>query len=364
MKIKSPPDLYLLSNVMVLLGLGVVVIYSSSAIYAFERFGSSTYFLSRQMMWIALGLMSGLFFTFYHHEKLRDWVKPALIVCVVLLIAVLFFGRTVGGARRWLRFGGIGFQPSEFVKLALILYTAYYCDRKRSKIEDFKRGLLPLLGMVGLFCGLIFLQPDLGTPVLIFMTCMTIALIGGAQLKHLGVMALGALPLIFIAGWASPYRRQRMLSFLDPWENAQGASYQLVQSLLALGYGGLTGTGLGASKSKLLYLPEPHTDFIFPVFGEEFGLLGSWLIIGLFAGLAWCGYKVAARAQNLFSSLVASGITLLVLYQAIINIAMVTGCVPTKGLPLPFISFGGSSLVVTLSAMGILLNISRNVQRT
>ncbi len=363
MKIKTPPDLYLLSNIMVLLGVGVVIIYSSSAIYAFERFGSSTYFLSRQLIWIAVGLLCGFFFTVYSHEKLRDWIKPMLIVCLILLVAVLFFGRTVGGAKRWLRLGGIGFQPSEFVKLTLILYTAYYCDRKRSKIEDFKRGLLPLLGMVGFFCGLIFLQPDLGTPVLIFLTCLTIALIGGARWKHLAAMGLAVMPFIAAAAWLSPYRRARMLSFLDPWENAQGTSYQLVQSLLALGYGGLTGTGLGGSKSKLLYLPEPHTDFIFPIFGEEFGLMGSWLIIGLFAGLAWCGYRISVRTTHLFSSLLASGITLLVLYQAIINIAMVTGCVPTKGLPLPFISFGGSSLVVTLSAMGILLNISRNVQR-
>lgn len=363
MKLKTPPDLLLLSNIMVLLGLGLVMIYSSSAIYAYDRFGSSTYFLFRQLIWIFIGLGVGLFFMLYDHEKLREWVKPALIVCFITLVLVLVFGRSVGGARRWLRIGGIGFQPSEFAKLVMILFVAYYCDRKRSRIGDFQKGLIPLLGVVGFFCGLIFLQPDLGTPVLIFTTCMTVALIGGANWKHLAGMFLAVLPFIAAAGWLSPYRRRRILSFLNPWEDMHGTSYQLVQSLLALGYGGLTGTGLGGSKSKLLYLPEPHTDFIFPIFAEEFGLLGSLIVIALFGALAWCGYRIATRSTHLFSSLLASGITLLTLYQTIFNIAMVTGCIPTKGLPLPFISFGGSSLVVTLASMGVLLNISRRVER-
>ena len=360
---QAPPDFLLMTVVLALMGIGLVTIYSSSAIYALDRFGNPAYFLIRQIVWIALGLGAAVFFMGYDHQKLKRWVPALMVLCLACLVAVLLVGRVAGGARRWLRIGGLGFQPSEFAKLTLILFTAYYCDKKRSKIGQFARGLLPILLVLGLYCGLIFLQPDLGTPVLIFLTCVTMIFIGGADVKQLLGLALPLVPLIGMAAWLEPYRRRRILAFLHPWENAQGRSYQLVQSLLAMGSGGLTGVGLGESHSKLLYLPEPHTDFIFPIFAEEFGLAGTWFIIALFALMAWAGLRIASRSNNLFSSLLASGITLMVLYQTIYNIAMVTGCLPTKGLPLPFISFGGSSLLITLASMGILLNISRNAER-
>lgn len=359
MKTKQNHDLFLMSLIFILLGLGLVAVYSSSAIYALDKFGKATYFFWKQLIWILIGSGSALFFIFFDHKKLVPWIKPFLIISFLSLILVLMFGKEVGGARRWFRLGGISFQPSELVKLALILFVADYADRKKSKIQDFKRGLMPLLIVISLFCGLIFLQPDLGTPILILLVCITMIFISGARWSHL--FSLGTLVLLFavFAVWTKPYRMKRVLAFLNPWEDTRGASYQLVQSLIALGSGGLTGAGVGSSYSKLLYLPEPHTDFVFPIFAEEFGLIGSLTILFLFGLVGWSGFRIASRSKNLFSSLLATGITLMIIYQAVLNIAVVTGCLPTKGLPLPFLSYGGSSLVITLSSVGILLNISR-----
>jgi len=353
----------LITVLLIFVGMGLVMVYSSSAIYAFEKYGSASYFLWRQVIWALIGLSAAGFFVFFDHRKLQKLANPLLLLTLAGLIAVLIIGREVSGARRWLRLGGIGFQPSEFAKLAMIIFVASYCDRKKSKLENFQKGVLPLLFVVALFCGLIFLEPDFGNASLLFLTCLSMVFIGGGNLKQIFILGLMAAPLAGLAVWLEPYRRRRILAFLNPWENPQGASYQIVQSILALGSGGLTGVGLGGSHSKLLYLPKPHTDFIFPIFGEEFGLMGSWAVIGLFGVLAALGFRIAARSLNLFSSLLAGGITMLILFQAILNIAVVTGCLPPKGFPLPFFSFGGSSLIVTLSASGILLNISRSAKK-
>ncbi|OGR84296.1 MAG: cell division protein FtsW [Elusimicrobia bacterium RIFCSPLOWO2_01_FULL_54_10] len=363
MKEKSVPDLLLITVLLIFLGLGLITVYSSSAIYAYEKYGNEKYFLWRQIAWAAIGLAAAAFFTLTDHRKIQKWVNPILLTTLACLIFVLLVGKEVGGARRWIKIAGIGFQPSEFAKLAVIFFVASYCDRKKSKLENFRKGILPLLLVVAAVCGLILLQPDFGTAFLIFLTCMTMIFISGGNLKQILILGLVTAPLAAAAVWLEPYRRRRLLAFLNPWENPQGSSYQIVQSILALGSGGLTGVGLGDSHSKLLYLPEPHTDFIFPIFGEEFGLVGSWAVIGLFGVLATLGFRIAARSANLFSSLLAGGITAMILYQAILNIAMVTGCLPPKGFPLPFFSFGGSSLLVTLSAAGILLNISRSAKR-
>ncbi|OGR53415.1 MAG: cell division protein FtsW [Elusimicrobia bacterium RIFCSPLOWO2_02_FULL_39_32] len=363
MKTRYPPDPILLSIILALLGLGLVANYSSSAIFALERYGSSTYFLWKQFLWIVIGIALALFFINYDHRKLKSMVRPLLVLNIILLILVLILGREVGGAKRWLRFLGLGFQPSEITKLSLIIFVAYYCDKKRSKIENFSKGLLPLLLVIGFFCGMIFLQPDLGTPVLIGFTCIVISFIGGAKLKQILSLGMLLLPLISLAAWAEPYRRKRILSFLHPWDDPQGSGYQLVQSLLALGSGGLKGVGLGQSHSKLLYLPEPHTDFIFPILAEELGLLGSLSLLLLYGLLGWIGFRIATRTKNMFSSLLASGITLIIVLQALFNIGAVSGCIPTKGLPLPLISFGGSSLVITLMSLGILSNISRYARK-
>jgi cell division protein FtsW len=359
MRDRYRPELLLILSASALLCVGLVTIYSSSALFALERFGSSHYFLMRQAFWMVIALMAGFFFSTYDHRKLKSWVLPIILGSWILLVLVLFVGHEVGGAKRWIRFFGIGFQPSEFVKLALILFAAYYCDKKKSRMDQFWKGFFPFLFVVCLLCGLILLQPDLGTPVLMIAVCMTIAFLGGVKVKNLVLISFLSFVLAAGAIWASPYRRSRLLSFLDPWENPQGVSYQLVQSLIALGSGGLRGVGLGNSRSKLLYLPEPHTDFIFPILAEELGLAGSLMVLGLFCILIWAGFAIAMTAQNLFSRLFASGLTLLMAYQVIFNIAVVTGCLPTKGITLPFISFGGSSLVVTLACVGILVNISR-----
>lgn len=364
MKSSGRPDFFLISIILILTGAGLVTIYSSSAIYALDRFGSSTYFLWRQCAWILIGVVVAFPFILYDHKKLKPWIKPLLFACFVFLILVLVFGREVSGAKRWLRIGGIGFQPSELTKLVLILFVADYCDRKRSRLQNFRKGLVPLLAVIAVFCGLIFVQPDLGTPLLIASTCITIIFIGGGKWSQLAGLGSVVILLGGLAAWLEPYRRRRLLSFLNPWEHARGDSYQLVQSLLALGSGGFTGVGLGGSHSKLLYLPEPHTDFVFPIYAEELGVVGSWTLLLLFGLVAWSGFRIASRSTNLFSALTASGITLMILYQTIFNIAMVTGCLPTKGLPLPFLSFGGSSLVVTLMSFGILLNISRTARIT
>lgn len=360
MRIKYGADILLMTTVLVLIGLGVVMIYSSSAILAQEKFGEPTYFLWKQLLWIGIGIFFLILFCFIPYKNLRHWVKLLLFVSLLLLVMVLFFGKEVSGAKRWLRIGGIGFQPSELAKLVLILFTADYCDRRKSKMTSFRKGLAPFLLILALFCGLIFIQPDLGTPALIAATCLTMVFISGARISHLLILSCLVILLAFAAIWSEPYRRGRFLSYLNPWQQAEGASYQLVQSFLAMGSGGIFGVGPGESRSKLLYLPEPHTDFIFPVFAEEFGLIGSWTLISLFGLLALGGFSVARHSPNLFASLLSSGITLAILYQVIFNIGVVTGLLPTKGLPLPFISFGGSSMVTLLSAMGILLNISRS----
>ena len=358
------PDWEIAAIVGIMLGIGLVTIYSSSGIYALERFGNSSYFFTRQLLWIVLGIIAGFFAMQFDHRKLKFWTRPLLAVSIILLVAVLFLGHSVGGASRWLRIGGIGFQPSELAKLSLILFTAYYCDKKHSRIEHFLRGLFPLLLVLGFVCGLIFVQPDLGTPALILATCLTIIFLGGAKIMQFASLFGVVSFLVGIAIWMKPYRRKRLLAFLNPWEDVHGTSYQLIQSLLAMGSGGLVGVGLGDSHSKLMYLPEPHTDFIFPILAEEWGIVGSFAILALFARLAWKGFQVAVDAPELFSTLLAGGITTLILYQACFNIAMVTGCIPTKRLPLPFISFGGSSLVISLTMIGILLNISRFSPRT
>ena len=363
MKARYSVDSLLMSVVLLLLGLGVIAVYSSSCIYALDRYDSTTYFLWRQLTWIGIGAVVALFFIFYDYRKLRRWVKPLLLAALALLVSVLIFGREISGARRWLRFSGIGFQPSEFTKLILIIFVAYYCDRKKSKLRMFSKGLLPVLFVVCVCCGLIFMQPDLGTPLLIFATCLTMIFIAGGNMTHIGLLGFLTLPFAVYGIWLEPYRQRRLLSFLNPWKDMQGDGYQLVQSLLAIGSGGVYGVGLGGSHSKLLYLPEPHTDFIFPIFAEEFGLIGTWALLLLFAFIAFLGFRIAKNAATLFGSLLASGISLLISYQAVFNIGVVTGCLPTKGIPLPFISFGGSSMVVALAGVGILLNIARESSR-
>jgi cell division protein FtsW len=360
----SPPrrrataDYTLLGAALALLALGVVMVYSASAIYAEKSLGRPLYFFQRQLMWtfISLGAMGTA--SRFDYNRLREWVMPLYALTAMTLIACLFFP-PIAGARRWIRLGPFGLQPAEFAKLTVIFFLAAYLDKKHSKLGKFAHGVALPLGAVGLLLFLIGLEPDLGTPTLIFGVSVLMLFVAGAQLRSLfGVLAMAA-PIVAIELWRKPYRRARLLSFLHPFENIRGVGYQLSQAILAVGSGGWFGKGFGASKLKLMYLPKPHTDFIFPVICEELGLIGAMVILALFATILVRGIRIARAAPNLFGTLLACGISFSIALQAFFNIAMSIGLLPTKGIPLPFISFGGSSLLSTMIGIGILLNISR-----
>jgi cell division protein FtsW len=334
------------------------MVFSASADMAEQRYGSAYLFVRKELLWDALGLIALFGCIRFDYHRWQKASLGLLTIAFALLAAVLVIGPVVKGARRWIPMGFMNIQPSEIAKLAIIVWMADFLDRHRSQIHDLRKGFLPPLIVLGLLCGLILKEPDLGTPLLLSATGFFLLFLAGARPLHLfGTMAVCMAPLyyeLFHVG----YRYRRLVAFLNPWADAGGAGYQLTQSLLAFGSGGLMGKGLGASQLKLLYLPDPHTDFIFPVIGEELGFVGAIGVILVFIFWGWRGWQVAKRAPDLFGQLLAAGITSWVLLQAAINMGVSCGLLPTKGLPLPFVSFGGSSLIITLAAVGILLNIS------
>ncbi|MDE2313899.1 MAG: putative lipid II flippase FtsW [Elusimicrobia bacterium] len=351
-------DYTLLSIILALVCWGLVMVYSSSAIWAKENLGSSLYFLKRQLFWSALGLGAMWILSRTDYRKIREAVMP-IFVLTALALAVALLGHPVAGVRRWIRLGPFGVEPSEFAKLTTVIYLAHYFDRNHRKVKSLAEGLLVPLGMVGILLLLIGAGRDLGTPVLIFGVSVIMIYAGGGRVSYVfGAVAAGV-PVVAYELIKYPYRRARVLNFLDPFKNARGAGYQLAQSLIAVGSGGWFGKGLGASQLKLMYLPAPYTDFIFPVLCEETGLFGGLALIALFAWFLVRGMRAAKRAPDLFGALLAGGITLTISLQAFFNMAMSIGLLPTKGIPLPFMSFGGSSLLSTLMGAGILLNISR-----
>jgi cell division protein FtsW len=334
------------------------MVFSASANMSEERYGSAYLFVRKQILWDVLSLAA---LTFCMRMDYHRWQKASfgfVVVAFILLAAVLVVGPVVKGARRWIPLGFMNIQPSEVAKLAIIIWLADFLDRHRSQMKDLRKGFLPPLMMLGLLCGLILKEPDLGTPMLLGVTGLILMFLAGARSLHiLGMIGL-CLPPLYYELFHVGYRYRRLVAFLNPWADATGAGYQLTQSLMAFGSGGLFGKGLGASQLKLLYLPDPHTDFIFPVIGEELGFIGAILVILTFVFWGLRGWQVAKRAPDLFGQLLAAGITCWVLIQAAINMGVSCGLLPTKGLPLPFVSFGGSSLILTMSAVGILLNIS------
>jgi len=281
---------------------------------------------------------------------------------VILLVLVLVppFGVTINGTRRWIRLGPVSFQPAELAKLALVIYLAAFFARKRDEIGDFRRGVLPPLAVAGTLAALVFAQPDLGTCLTLVALTFGLLFLAGGRVRHLLIVVAPALPLLALAIWAAPYRLRRITAFVDPWADPRGSGFQIIQSWLALGNGGLVGQGVGASKQKLFYLPESHTDFIFAIIGEELGFVGAASIVLLFVVFAWRGLRIGLRAPDPFGTYLALGITVLVATQTVVNLGVVTGLLPTKGLPLPFISFGGSALLVTMLSTGVLLNISQH----
>ncbi|MBI4059928.1 MAG: putative lipid II flippase FtsW [Elusimicrobia bacterium] len=358
---RAPIDYALFGAAVALLVIGVVMVYSASAIYAEKNLGRPLHFFQRQFIWavvsiLAMGAMSRL-----DYNRLREYVAPLFAVTCLTLVAALFYP-SVAGARRWIRLGPIGLQPAEFAKFTGVLFLAAYLDKKHSKLGSFLHGIAVPLAVVGVLLLLIGLEPDLGTPAQMFCVAVLLLFVAGTRWRSIaGALALAA-PIVAVELWRKPYRRARLLSFLHPFENIKGAGYQLSQSILAVGSGGWTGKGVGASKLKLLYLPTPHTDFIFPVICEELGLVGAAAILALFATILVRGVRIARAAPNLFGTLLAAGISFTIVLQAFFNVAMSIGLVPTKGIPLPFISYGGSSLLATMLGVGVLLNISRQTR--
>src|SRR5437867_5731267 len=358
---KLAPDLWLFGTAVVLLSTGVVMVYSASAIVAAARFHDPYFLLNEQLFWPLLGSLAMLAAVRVNYRGLERFVLPALILAVVLLVLVLIppIGQAINGTRRWIRLGPVSFQPAELAKLALVIYLAAFLAKKGEEISDFKRGLVPPLAIAGVLALLVLAQPDLGNCLTLITLTFTLLFLAGGHARHLGFILLAALPPLVVAIWMAPYRLRRIFAFIDPWSDARGSGFQIIQSWLAFGNGGIFGQGIGASRQKLFYLPEPHTDFIFAIVGEELGLVGALAIVTLFVVLIWRGLRIGLRAPDPFGGYLALGITVLIATQTLVNLGVVTGLLPTKGLPLPFISFGGSALLVTMLSTGVLLNISQ-----
>ncbi len=355
------PDRWLFAAALVLVSIGVVMVYSASAILAADRLGDPYHFLKRQLLWVALGL-GGLWLALAtDYRRLERLAVPLLGAATVLLVLVLIppFGHEINGTRRWLRLGGISLQPVEPAKFAFVVFAAAFLARARAAMEGFGRGVAVLLVVAGGLAALVLRQPDLGNSVTFVVLGFLLLFLAGARPAHLLWAALPALPLLALAVWMAPYRVQRILTFVDPWRDPLGTGFQSIQSMYAIASGGLIGRGIGESKQKLFYLPEPHTDFVFSVIGEEAGLVGSVAIVLLFGVLVWRGLRVGLRAPDAFGAGLALGLTALLATGAIVNLGVATGLLPTKGLPLPYVSFGGSALLVTMVATGVLLNISQ-----
>ena len=361
---RVPVDPALLAVTLVLALVGVVMVFSASAVVAGSRFHDPWYFLKRQLAWLGAGLLVMHLASKIDYSVWKKFSIPLLGLTTLLLILVLFpsLGNAAKGARRWLHLGSINIQPAELGKLVMVMYVAAYVSKKQDNLAQFARGLLPPLIILGIVSGLILLEPDMGTVVVMALVVMTLLFLAGARLKHLGLLSLCALPMVAALILGSSYRRQRLWQFLHAATDPSGAGYQINQSFLAFGSGGPFGVGLGEGKQKLFFLPEAHTDFVLALVGEELGLVGSLTIVLLFGLFVLKGFQIAGRARNPFGRYLALGITMLVGMQALVNAGVVTGLLPTKGLTLPFVSYGGSSLVANLFGVGILLNISRDRQ--
>ncbi|MFX4261415.1 putative lipid II flippase FtsW [Pelotomaculum propionicicum] len=357
---RKSPDFVLFITVMCLLSIGVIMVLSASEYKTLIYYNDSFYYFKRQLLWSLLGLTAMFIMINFDYRRLQQYIMPFLAVSFISLMLVLVpgVGREVGGATRWIGIGPIPFAPAELVKLSIIIFTAYGLSRGRERVKDI-RGIAPYLIVLILAGGLIMKQPDLGTTLSLAGIVIVMIFAAGASLKHLGSIALAGVLAVISAIILEPYRLKRFMAFRDPWADPQGAGFHIIQGLYAIGSGGLFGLGLGQSKQKFLYLPENHTDFIFAIIGEELGFIGATLVIMLFILFIWRGLKIAVTSQDPFASLLATGITAWVGVQAFMNIGVVTGSLPVTGIPLPFISFGGTSLLFTMAAVGILLNISR-----
>jgi cell division protein FtsW len=342
-----------------LVAFGLVMVYSATSASAALGDGDPMSYLKRQAVYALIGLILMVAAARFDYHRFRYLAPPLLLVALGLCAAVLVLGPEINGARRWFLLGPASFQPSELAKLALCLFAAGYLARHRAP-RSLGEVVKPLGLLTAIFCGLILLEPDLGTTISLCGMILAVFLVAGVPVRLLLVASLLAAAMGLLAIWVEPYRRTRIFSFLDPWSDAQGSGFQIVQAMIGIGSGGFTGAGLGEGVGKISYLPEAHTDMIFAVVGEELGLVGSVLVIGAFATLAFVGFRISLRCRDRFGKLLAAGLTALISGQAAINLAAVLGIAPLTGIPLPFVSYGGSSLVVLLAAVGILLNIAVN----
>jgi len=354
------PDMILMIVTLILVTVGTVMIYSSSSILAMERFKDAQYFLKKQVVFVLLGLGIMAFLQRIPYEQLRKLAYPGVVLSAVLLLLILIphVGVRVGGATRWLRLGPVSFQVTEFVKIAVVLFLAHFLTRKSEYLKEWTRGILVPMGVTFVLVGLIVIEPDFGTAVIITAILMFMLYLSGSRFRYIASLIALLIPLGAWILLSKQYRVDRLMTFLDPWRDPQNSGFQIIQSLLSFGSGGAFGVGLGDGMQKLFYLPEPHTDFILAVIAEESGFIGVAIILALFGIFIFRGFMIAFRAPDRFGTLLASGITMIIALEAFINIAGVMGLIPLKGLALPFLSYGGSSLIMSLVAVGILLNIS------
>jgi cell division protein FtsW len=356
-------DRWLFTVTMLLVFVGLVMVFSASAVMARERFGSPYAFLSKQLIWAVAGLAA---MVVTMRVDYRRYQHPALVfslmgLTTLLLISVFFLDRS-HNTHRWIHAGGFSFQPSELAKPVMILFLAYFLASRAKSIDDVRNTLVPAAAPVLVFLGLIVLQPDLGTAIACAGIAACIFYVAGMRLRYFGYAFAASLPALYFLIFHVAFRRDRILAFLNPYADRQKAGFHIIQSLIAVGTGGVTGMGLMEGKQKLFYLPEPHTDFIFAVTAEELGLVGAMCVITLFAIFLWRGMRTSWRTEDFFGRYLAVGITSMVVLQAFINISVVLGMMPTKGIPLPLVSYGGSSLFVTLGCVGVLLNITKQTE--
>jgi len=352
-------DIRLLFPVLFLVGIGIVMVYSASSALALKRFGHDAFFLQKQALSAALGIVALVVCRHVPYRLYRPLTYPLLALALAALAAVPFsnLGVTAGGATRWLHFGGLSFQPVELARFSLIVFLAYSLSKKKDRLREFSIGLVPHLLLVGVFTVFLLMQPDFGSAVLLFALTWVVLFVAGVRLTHLFSVLLLLVPAAGYLLYTAGYRVERLRSFWDPWAFPADEGYQVIHSLMAFGTGGIWGTGIGKGYQKLFYLPEPHTDFIFSVIGEELGLIGVVFILILYALIIWRGIRIAADAPDTFGALVATGLTAALGLQVCVNMGVTLGLLPTKGLTLPFLSYGGTSLLFNMAAVGVLMNI-------
>ncbi len=354
-----PYDIPLLFPVLLLVGIGVVMVYSASSAIALKKYGTDYYFLKKQAVFTLFGVLGLVICRRLPFQWYRFLAYPLLGLSVISLAAIWIpgLGVTAGGATRWLAVGNLTFQPVELVRVALVIYLAYSLAKKQERLQEFSIGFLPHMVVLGLLSMLIMKQPDFGSVIILGAITWLMLYVGGVRMVHLLSPLLALIPIAYLLMINAPYRVKRLMSFLNPWQYQSDEGYQVVHSLMAFGSGGIFGAGVGKGYQKLFYLPEPHTDFIFSVIGEELGMVGVLIILLLYGVLLWRGVIIARNCDDPFGQLVASGITIAIGLQVVVNMAVSLGLLPTKGLTLPFLSYGGTSLLINMATIGILMNI-------